>query len=91
MNFLNPLPPLLLILALDATPLLAQSTPDAQAEPSTEAAGQNRSAAQSPQTADTKQSTVTRAPKKSRNDSPFDYRSSEEISEDRSVSFPVDI
>ena len=91
MNFLNPLPPLLLMLALGATPLQAQSTPDAQAEPSTKATDQNTGAAQSPQTADTKESTVTPAPKTSRNDSPFDYRSSEEISEDLSVSFPVDI
>ena len=36
-------------------------------------------------------STPSEVPAKKNNDSPFDYRSSEEISEDLSVSFPVDI
>ena len=37
------------------------------------------------------QESPTGAPDKTNRDSPFDYRSSEEISEDLSVSFPVDI
>ena len=85
-------PSLLLFLALGAAPLLAQPTPTPQAGAPTEQSGPNTEAAGSKKTAPiAKESTVEPAPPASANKSPFDYRSSEEISEDLSVSFPVDI
>jgi hypothetical protein len=80
--------PLFFILCLGATPLLAQ--PEATGgEGSSSAAAASGSADTTaptpPATAPTSSSSGTGSK------SPFDYRSSEEISEDVPVSFPVDI
>jgi len=73
-----------LSLVLGAAPLFAQQAADAPEQDSEETPkSQESQAANRPAPA-------TRPPATS-NDSPFDYRSSEEISEDLSVSFPVDI
>ena len=83
------LPPLLLALALGSTPLLAQPAPEAKtAEPSTRAAQPTAPPPQAPAAPDPAQKST---PPTTGKDSPFDYRSSEEISEDVPVSFPVDI
>jgi len=79
---------LLLALALGSSPLLAQPAPQTKtAEPSTRAA-QQTAPPQAPATTETAQKST---PPATGRDSPFDYRSSEEISEDVPVSFPVDI
>ena len=82
------LTPLVLVTALGPVPLLAQP----------EAAGTDAKPVQQPQqpaTAPAQPATTQPANKhpapETRKDSPFDYRSSEEISEDVPVSFPVDI
>jgi len=88
---INPykLPPLFLALALGSMPLLAQTAPQAKTpEPSTRAAQQTASQQQVPAAPDPAQKST---PPSTGKDSPFDYRSSEEISEDVPVSFPVDI
>jgi hypothetical protein len=72
--------PALLALLLLGLPLAAQEADEAQTPPA-EAAPQ--SSTPPPREAET-------VPAAS-DDSPYDYRSSEEISEDLSVSFPVDI
>jgi hypothetical protein len=83
------LAPLLLTLALGPTPLLAQPAADAKdAEPATRAADKTAPAPQEPAARDAAQKST---PPTTGKDSPFDYRSSEEISEDVPVSFPVDI
>ncbi len=87
------LAPLFFILCLGATPLLAQ--PEATGgEESSSAAAANGSADTTATTQPAPAPSAT-APTSSSsgtsNKSPFDYRSSEEISEDVPVSFPVDI
>jgi hypothetical protein len=74
------LAPLLLTLLLGSTALVAQETDPQESAPKDEA----------PATAEPAAKPATPAPA-ANDDSPFDYRSSEEISEDLSVSFPVDI
>ncbi len=86
------LAPLLITLALMSTPLLAQPAQETPAratgEPATRAADKNAPAPQAPAA---QVPTQKSAPPTTGKDSPFDYRSSEEISEDVPVSFPVDI
>jgi hypothetical protein len=75
-------------LALNAAPLLAQTQAegkDAAATPADTATADAPAAKQAPP------ATSAPAPTSKGNSSPFDYRSSEEISEDVPVSFPVDI
>jgi uncharacterized protein involved in copper resistance len=80
---------LLLALALGSSPLLAQPAPPTKtAEPATRTAQQTAPQQQAPATPDPAQKST---PPATGRDSPFDYRSSEEISEDVPVSFPVDI
>ena len=80
---------LLLALALGSTPLLAQPAPEAKAgEPATPAADKTAPPQQAPAARNPAQKS---APPTTGKDSPFDYRPSEEISEDVPVSFPVDI
>ena len=83
------LSPLFLALILEATPLLAQAE-DAELPSQAEApvGDQSPAVSQSPSTKDTAQKST---PTKTGQDSPFEYRPSEEISEDVPVSFPVDI
>ena len=78
--------PLLLSLALGTTAIIAQPAPDTSPEA---AAGSQQERAGSDETTPPAQTGDTTASKG--NDSPFDYRPSEEISEDLPVSFPVDI
>jgi len=88
---INPykLPPLFLALALGSAPLLAQTAPQAKtAEPEVQAAQQTAPQQQAPADPDAARKST---PPRTGKDSPFDYRSSEEISEDVPVSFPVDI
>ena len=81
------LTPLCLALMLGAAPLLAQ--PEAEdAAGATAATGEAEKPSASAQQAPAPSEP---APNSSSNRSPFDYRSSEEISEDVPVSFPVDI
>ena len=76
----------ILSLVLGAAPLHAQHATDAPEQDAKETQkNQENPPADKPVTAP-----ATRPPA-TNNDSPFDYRSSEEISEDLSVSFPVDI
>jgi hypothetical protein len=80
---------LLLALALGSAPLLAQPAPEPKtAEPSNRTAEKTPPPQQAPAAPDPAQKST---PPKAGKDSPFDYRSSEEISEDVPVSFPVDI
>ena len=74
------LPALLLTLLLGSTPLAAQEADAQEPAPKDEAPAKAEPAAKP----------ATPAPT-ANDDSPFDYRSSEKISEDLSVSFPVDI
>ena len=77
-----------LALLLAAAPLLAQQAPPAP-EP-----GEQLEHAAPEQTAPREDTPAAKNPAGETDDSgdsPFDYRSSEEISEDLSVSFPVDI
>lgn len=79
--------PLLLALLLGAGPLLAQQdTTDTGSASAPDQESANKSGASPPPPSEP-------APQSqgSRSNSPFDYRSSEEISEDVPVSFPVDI
>jgi len=86
---LRQLAPLFLVLALVPSPLLAQPAPEAKtAEPPTRAAEKTAPGQQTPVARDSAQKST---PPTTGKDSPFDYRSSEEISEDVPVSFPVDI
>ena len=80
---------LFLALALGSSPLLAQTAPQAEtAEPASKAADKTPPPPQAPAAPDPAQKST---PPATGRDSPFDYRSSEEISEDVPVSFPVDI
>jgi hypothetical protein len=88
---INPrqLSPLLLAMALGSIPLLAQPAPPAKAsEPAGRAVEKTAPAQPAPTTGEQLQKST---PPKTGKDSPFDYKSSEEISEDVPVSFPVDI
>ena len=84
--------PLSLILSLQAIPLAAQSVPAEQTqstqEPPASPADKNDNASSA---AMPEGSAEKKAPSAKRSESPFDYRSSEKISEDVPVSFPVDI
>ena len=88
---INPrqLAPLLLALALGSTPLLAQPAPAANApEP---ASGAPNKTAPTPQVPAVREQAPKSTASGTGKDSPFDYQSSEKISEDVPVSFPVDI
>lgn len=77
-----------LTLTLVATPGLAQPATGESTEP----AAQSPDSGTAEQSAPESQGPTTESPSPvSGNDSPYDYRPSEEISEDFSVSFPVDI
>ena len=84
--------PLSLILSLQVIPLAAQSVPAEQTqstqEPPASPADKNDNASSA---AMPEGSAEKKAPSAKRSESPFDYRSSEKISEDVPVSFPVDI
>ena len=84
--------PLSLILSLQAMPLAAQSVPAEQTqstqEPPASPADKNDTASSA---ATPEGSAEKKTPSAKSNASPFDYRSSEKISEDVPVSFPVDI
>ena len=82
--------PLYLALALGSTPLLAQPpAPQAKrAEPARQAPATTAPAPQTPKAQEQAQKST---PPKTGKDSPFEYHSSEQISEDVPVSFPVDI
>jgi hypothetical protein len=83
------LAPLLLAMALGSASLLAQTAPPAKAaEPANQAPAKTASAPQLPAAQEQAQKS---APPGTGKDSPFEYKSSEEISEDVPVSFPVDI
>ena len=83
--------PLLIALSLGAAPLLAQTT-SAEKPSSAEPASNSTSKSGSTQEAPAPQEPTNKsAAPAAGNDSPFDYRSSEQISEDVPVSFPVDI
>jgi hypothetical protein len=94
MKPIRTLAPVILALMLGANPLAAQRAADAEgAAPGQDTAD---SAAPQPGTSKPAPSAPSSAPAERpvpnrTHDSPFDYRSSEEISEDLSVSFPVDI
>ena len=77
-----------LSLLLGAAPLCAQQAADAPERDSVETP---KSQSQESQAANKPATAPATPPPATNNDSPFDYRSSEEISEDLSVSFPVDI
>ena len=85
--------PLSLALAVGAAPLFAQDAQPGAAQPAAAAGAPNAEPA--PQSSAGKKSTGAGANAKPRadsgGDSPFDYRASEEISEDLPVSFPADI
>ena len=82
----------LLALAFVSAPILAQTAPADSAgsvtAPAEESAEQ---AAPTQQTPQSKESAPASSSAGNSGRSPFDYRSSEEISEDVPVSFPVDI
>lgn len=83
------LTPVVLVLALGSIPLRAQPAPQVSATPAATDARDKTVPAQ-PAPAAREQSPKSTPPAAGK-DSPFDYRSSEEISEDVPVSFPVDI
>jgi len=78
------LPTLLLALLLGAPAAVAQPPAEADADPEASAAAETTGA-------EAGGGTTADASPESDSGSPFDYQSSEEISEDLSVSFPVDI
>ena len=81
--------PLFIVLSMGGNPLAAQS---AQTEPSQESTSQESDKTDAARQAIApKGSAQKKTPPTADNDSPFDYRSSEKISEDVPVSFPVDI
>jgi hypothetical protein len=85
------LPLILTALLLHAAPLLAQTVAVPESEPS-EVPVNSPAAGETGRKAPVASETPPPGgAKKPANDSPYDYRSSEEISEDLSVSFPVDI
>ena len=74
----------ILVLALaPAAQGFAQETPEPSPSPATGQAGPAGESAAAPER--------EAPPEPARDDSPYDYQASEEISEDLSVSFPVDI
>ncbi len=84
---------ILSLLVLGAAPLYAQRATDTPQQ-ATDVPGQDAKETQKNQespTADKPATAPATRPPATNNDSPFDYRPSEEISEDLSVSFPVDI
>ncbi len=84
--------PLFIVLSLEGTPLAAQSAPTETSHASQESTIQGGDKSDVTQQATApKGSTPKKTPPTTGNDSPFDYRSSEKISEDVPVSFPVDI
>jgi hypothetical protein len=93
------LTPLLLAIALGSTPLHAQPAAQKNAEAPASAPAEKTAPAKpapttqapaTPESAKTEPAGKNPAPDKGK-DSPFEYHSSEEISEDLPVSFPVDI
>jgi hypothetical protein len=76
----------ILSLALGAAPLHAQQATDAPQQDA-----QETQKSQESEATDKPAATPAARPPAASNDSPFDYQSSEKISEDLSVSFPVDI
>jgi len=82
---------LVLILTLGVFPVLAQQAPAGDADSAAPAEEAEPGAKPQEQGAAAKEPDPASKPATTSKDSPFDYRSSEEISEDLSVSFPVDI
>jgi hypothetical protein len=85
---------LLLATALGTATLPAQSAPQEKVAPPTSTAPEKSAPQQAsahPAPAAPEQAEKNTPPDKKDKDSPFDYHSSEEISEDLPVSFPVDI
>lgn len=75
-----------------ALPLaLAAAAPLAQPETPTDVATPSGSADPAPEAGQTGADNSSEKGQPARNESPFEYRPSEEISEDLPVSFPVDI
>ena len=84
--------PLLLVLSLQAMPLAAQSAAAEQTQSAQETAASRADKNDTASSAATPERPAEKTvPSATRNASPFDYRSSEKISEDVPVSFPVDI
>ncbi len=84
--------PLFLTLSLEAMPLIAQSAPDERTQTAQASANTDDDKSDAaPQAPAPKEATQKKTSPTSGTDSPFDYRSSEKISEDVPVSFPVDI
>jgi len=84
--------PLLLVLSLQAITLAAQSAPAEQTQSAQETTASPADKNDTESSAATPEgSAEEKAQSAKSNASPFDYRSSEKISEDVPVSFPVDI
>ena len=91
MTFPRQLALLVISLALGVFPVLAQQAPAAEADSAAPAEEAESGARPQQQGAAAEDPSPASKPAATSKDSPFDYRSSEEISEDLSVSFPVDI
>ena len=84
--------PLFLALIFGAMPLAAQPEPgDASRSPAQDSSPATNQTSATPQAKADTDTAQKSSPATNSGDSPFDYRSSEEISEDVPVSFPVDI
>jgi len=86
--------PLCLALTCGAAPLFAQDAEPRASQPAATTAGAPKDAPAPPPSAgkkDTGAGAKAKQPSDSGGSSPFDYRASEEISEDLPVSFPADI
>ena len=85
----------ILALSLGTAPLFAQVSGEDAGQPAARdpATGEGTTGQEAPAPDDRPANgqPAERAPQPPTGDSPFDYRSSEKISEDLSVSFPVDI
>jgi len=85
---------LVLTLTLGVQPVFAQQAQTGDAEPTVQAPAAKTESGATPQQQGSSaagEPDPASEPASTSKDSPFDYRSSEEISEDLSVSFPVDI
>ena len=92
MIHLRQLAPLCLALTLAAAPLSAQTARPETSRPASGSSDTSTDKAAAPQQAPAaKSSAEVSTSAGSGKNSPFDYRPSEEISEDAPVSFPVDI
>ena len=91
MTFQRQLALLVLTLTLGVFPVFAQQAPAGDADSAAPAEETGPGAKPQQQGAAAEEPDPASKPASPSKDSPFDYRSSEEISEDLSVSFPVDI